>query len=241
MTSRPNSQDDDFRFEPVRGLPAVLPRGEKMLWQGSPSWKAVARRALSTRLVIGWSVFVIAMKLVEAAMGQASAAETASAIAWMVVLAALALAIISVVIWAATRETIYTITSRRVVLRFGLVADLTINLPYSKIDRADLRLYRDGTGDLPLGLSGTHSLSYVHLWPNVRPWRWQRPEPMLRALPEAAKIGALLGDALRADLERREAAPIPVRIPTEQIETSPASAPAMPTVPGFGQALPAGE
>ena len=27
---------DDFDFEPVRGLPQVLPKGERMLWQGAP-------------------------------------------------------------------------------------------------------------------------------------------------------------------------------------------------------------
>ncbi|MEM9764435.1 MAG: PH domain-containing protein, partial [Pseudomonadota bacterium] len=30
--------DDDFRSEPVRGLPALLPKGERILWQGAPSW-----------------------------------------------------------------------------------------------------------------------------------------------------------------------------------------------------------
>ena len=29
---------DDFAFEPRRGLPAVLPDGERLLWQGSPRW-----------------------------------------------------------------------------------------------------------------------------------------------------------------------------------------------------------
>ena len=34
--------DHDFDFEPIRGLPALLPAGEKQLWQGSPHWKSQA-------------------------------------------------------------------------------------------------------------------------------------------------------------------------------------------------------
>ena len=30
---------DDFDFEPVRGLPQVLPEGERLLWQGAPRWQ----------------------------------------------------------------------------------------------------------------------------------------------------------------------------------------------------------
>jgi hypothetical protein len=31
---------DDFAGEPIPGLPADLPEGEKLLWQGSPGWRS---------------------------------------------------------------------------------------------------------------------------------------------------------------------------------------------------------
>ena len=37
---------DDFAFEPVRGLPAVLPPGERMLWQGAPRWQDAEKQPL---------------------------------------------------------------------------------------------------------------------------------------------------------------------------------------------------
>ena len=37
---------DDFKFEPVRGLPEALPEGEHILWQGSPVPGRLARDAV---------------------------------------------------------------------------------------------------------------------------------------------------------------------------------------------------
>ena len=48
---------------------------------------------------------------------------------------------------------------------------------------------------MPLRLKGNDRLAYTHLWPHVRPWRFAHPEPMLRAVPEAAKTAATLSAA----------------------------------------------
>jgi hypothetical protein len=34
---------DDFKFEPIRGLPEQLPEGEHILWQGAPDPRVLAR------------------------------------------------------------------------------------------------------------------------------------------------------------------------------------------------------
>jgi hypothetical protein len=39
----------DFDFEPVPGLPAELPAGETMIWQGRPQWRSLAVRAFHIR------------------------------------------------------------------------------------------------------------------------------------------------------------------------------------------------
>ena len=38
-------------------------------------------------------------------------------------------------------------------------------------------------------------LGYALLWPHARPWRLSQPEPMLRAVPEAQDVAAILAEA----------------------------------------------
>jgi hypothetical protein len=40
-------------------------------------------------------------------------------------------------------------------------------------------------------------IAYLHLWPHARPWQLKRPQPLLRALPDAAR-GHAAGQAWRA-------------------------------------------
>ena len=60
---------DDFDFEPVRGLPQILPKGERMLWQGAPRWQDLAVHAFHARKVIwyfaGLTLLAGAMRLAE--------------------------------------------------------------------------------------------------------------------------------------------------------------------------------
>ena len=92
----------------------------------------------------------------------------------------------------------YTITNRRVVMRIGVVLEITVNFPFRVIESAGLRVYPDGTGDIPLLLAGEDRIAYVHLWPHARPWRAARPEPMLRGVPDAAHAADVLSRALAA-------------------------------------------
>jgi len=47
MTTRAVFSEHDS--EPVRGLPAVLPEGERVLWQGAPNWRSLALNAYHVR------------------------------------------------------------------------------------------------------------------------------------------------------------------------------------------------
>ena len=62
-----------------------------------------------------------------------------------------------------------------------------------------LRVFRDGSGDLPLQLQGGVRLAWLHLWPHVRPWRVAQPQPMLRGLREPERVAAIMKDAIAAD------------------------------------------
>jgi hypothetical protein len=96
------------------------------------------------------------------------------------------------------RTTVYTLTDRRVVMRIGIVLTMTLNLPHRQIDAAALRPGKDGHGDIALQLAPGVRIGYVHLWPHARPWQVRWPQPMLRAVPHASQVAALLAEALQA-------------------------------------------
>lgn len=102
------------------------------------------------------------------------------------------------------RTTVYTITSRRLVIRFGVALPMTINLPFSVIDAAGLRVYRDASGDIPLSLAAGERVSFPVLWPHVRPWRLTRAEPMLRCVPQAEHLSRIVAQALAVAASTRQ-------------------------------------
>jgi len=184
----------EYEYEPVPGLPERLPPGEKILWQGAPHWDVLARRAFHVRKVglyflalIGWNVFSDIQ----------SGGDPVVSAFWLVIAASLAIGLLSLLARAMARSTLYTVTNRRVVMRFGVALPMTVNLPFGKITGAALRDHHDGTGDIPLTLGPKAKASYLVLWPHARPWRFSPPEPMLRAIPEAQRVAQILATALR--------------------------------------------
>jgi hypothetical protein len=107
-------------------------------------------------------------------------------------------AVIALYCWGVERSTIYTITSRRVVMSFGLVVPMTVNLPFSRIASAGLKHHADGKGDLSLDLMPTEKMAYFMVWPHARPWRMARAEPMLRCIPNVDEAAGVLARALSA-------------------------------------------
>ena len=199
----------EYAHEPVRGLPGHLPAGERILWQGSPSWRPLARRAFHTHLVAAYFAVLVAWGGATAAMGHGS---LLSGVGVTAAVGVAALALLAGLAALAARATVYTITNRRVVLRFGIALPKCVNLPFAQIASAGLQVHADGSGDLPLAIARSR-LGWLHLWPNVRPWRLGTPEPMLRALAHPAEVAAILADALKAAQPRPTLAVVPASTP----------------------------
>jgi hypothetical protein len=181
-----------------RGLPEKLPAGERVLWQGSPKWKTLFRHAFHARAVgIYFGAIIVWGVLVAVHRGMGPSAVALSTVK-MIGLSLVPLAMMALYSWALQRSTIYTITSRRVVMSFGLVVPMTFNLPFSRIESAGLKTYVDGSGDLPLKLMPTEKMAYFMVWPHARPWRMARAEPMLRCIPDVGTAAAVLARALSA-------------------------------------------
>lgn len=176
-------------FEPIRGLPGDLPPGEQILWQGAPDTWAFARSALNTRWIAGYFAVLMVWALVNGTL--TGAALTAGFGALTIVLALAFAAMVA-------RTTVYTVTNRRVVLRIGVALSKCINLPLSQVASADLRDQGQGFGDIALVPAVRSGLGYAMLWPHARPLRFGKPQPMLRAIPAAAEVAAMLARATAA-------------------------------------------
>jgi hypothetical protein len=182
-------------FDAARGLPEPLPAGERVLWQGAPDWRTLAVRAFHARKLAVYFAAILALRGAYVLSAGGTAGEAAIAVLWLAPLAATGLGIVLFIAWLAARTTVYTITDKRVVMRIGIVLTVAFNLPLTKIASAALHLEKDGVGDIPLALAGKDRIAYLHLWPHARPWRLARPEPMFRAVPDAAQVAGILGDA----------------------------------------------
>ncbi len=197
-------------YEPVRGLPERLPPGEEVLWQGAPNWRALARRAFhADKVALYFALLLLWQAAVVFGQGRPPA-ELVSAAMWYVPMGAIAAGILAFFAWLNARMTIYTITNRRVVVKFGVALPMTVNLPFTLVRDVKLKSYRDGTGDLALELGGDERIFYLHLWPHVRRWHFTNPQPMLRVVPGVEEAGDRLVTALRRfHAEHPETAPRP--------------------------------
>ncbi|MBX9664254.1 photosynthetic complex putative assembly protein PuhB [Novosphingobium sp.] len=189
-------------IEPIRGLPGDLPPGEALLWQGAPDAWVFARSALGARWIGGYFALLVGWALVGGTPLGALITAGFGVLAMCLVYGFAALV---------ARSTVYTITNRRVVLRVGVALSKCINLPLVKLGGADLRTLGAGYGDIALSLDGPSMLGYAILWPHARPFRFAKPQPMLRALPNAAEAAGILAKATAAVVpvqQRSEAAPV---------------------------------
>lgn len=189
---------NEHEFEPVRGLPEVLPPGEQLLWQGAPRWQSLAIGAFHARKVGLYFAALIVIDAVASLVTGRPATAVAISAAGLVVLALAAVGLLALLAWLTARSTVYSITTRRLVMRFGVALPMSINLPFSVIESASMRTRRDGTSDLPLALMPGSRIGYLITWPHVRPWQFSRPQPMLRAVPDGERVAALLAAGLAA-------------------------------------------
>jgi len=196
MTIQSNGHEHEL--EPQYGLPERLPATEKILWQGSPDARALARSAFHIRKLALYFAALVALQAANVAADGASAADVLLALVWPAGLSALGLLGVWTLAWLTARTAVYTVTDRRVVMRIGIVLTLTFNLPLRTVESAAMRQGSGGHGDIVLALKGPDHIAWLHLWPHARPWHLTRTQPMLRALPQVADVAALLQRAWSA-------------------------------------------
>ena len=186
--------DSNITREPVPGLPERPPEGEHILWQGRPNWWLLSWESLSLPWVAGYFVFLAVWRFVAVSdlmpLGQAIGASLP-----FLILGGIVLALLVFVGWVQAVTTMYTVTNRRIAMRIGAALTVTLNLPYTQIANASLQERRGGHGTIALETMGSTRPSYLMTWPHVRPWHIRQTQPCLRAIPDAARVAALIADA----------------------------------------------
>jgi hypothetical protein len=198
MSAAPRPIYAEHDAEPVPGLPGHLPAGEAILWQGAPRFGGLARRAMHLGLIALYFGVLGAWRAALIMSDGGSVAEAAQGAATLGLVGAVPVALLAGYAWASARSTIYTITTRRVIIRTGVALPMTINIPFAVIGSAGVAAHGDGTGDVVLQVMMPHRVSWVALWPHLRGLHVARPQPMLRAVPQPEAVAQILGRALAA-------------------------------------------
>lgn len=209
---------DDFEVEPIPGLPSRPPEGELVLWQGSPDWKTFAVNVFHLRKIALYLGVLVLWQVAVSINDGHTTVETISRGMVFTVLAGIALAIVAGAARLYAKSCIYTITSRRIVIRHGVALPVTVTIPFKLIDKADLQLLPRGRGNIAVALhEGSHA-SLIALWPSTRPWRWLKPEPSFRAVPNAENVARLLARAIAQTVEGEVMTVVPERVTKNPVE-----------------------
>jgi hypothetical protein len=198
-------------YEPVPGLPAQLPEGETILWQGAPHWQTFARRAMRVRVVAGYFLLLTLWGLSGWISAGKPLFEIAVSTLRLGALAAAAIALLALFSWLVARTTLYTITTRRVVMRFGIALPITIQISFRMIESAGAHVWSDGTGDIAMTLIPGRRIGYLVMCPHARPWKMTKTQPCFRGIPDANAVASILARALAASASQpAKAITIPV-------------------------------
>ena len=194
---------DDFKFEPVHGLPEALPEGEHILWQGRPKTLRLAKDAWKLNWILGYFALLafwrVGVSSTNVSFNEALSHGLPFLLAGMVT-AALLVGMAAV----QARSTVYTLTNKRAAMRIGAALTMTLNLPYVCIGNANAKVRKSGLGTLTFEMIGDDRISYLMTWPHTRPWYITRTQPSFRAIPDAARVAAIFAEAAETRVSQPE-------------------------------------
>jgi len=200
------SDHDEFDWEPTPGLPARLPNGESIVWQGSPNWVQLARQAFHINKVALYFGVMILLDLYSTYKKGITLQTILEGPALTLILSLACMTILAGLAWLTSTITIYTLTNKRILIRFGIAIQLTLDIPINQVNSANMTKMRNGYGDIALTLNKKKRTSYIVLWPHVRPWRFSQPQPMLRAIDNVESVARHLEDVAGKELDLAETA-----------------------------------
>lgn len=189
---------------------------ETILWKGRPLFRAIARDVFHVRVVAAYFVGLVALDAFQAWSKHLPLTKAIHDSVPLVLALGVAGLIVGALTWLTTSTTHFTITDRRVILRYGMAITATLSLPNSQIVTAEIAVNGDHSGDIPLTLKAGNHMPYLKLWPFARPWRLSHPQPMLRGVPRVAVVGALLARSIAASQRAEQARISTVQMPVRE-------------------------
>lgn len=181
----------------LRGVSEPLPPGERVLWEGAPDAQALARHLFFVRPLTAYMALMVLWWV------GVNRAQVGTNTFWMTL--GMQLLLSGGLVFGArafaraiANGTTYAITDKRIVMKFGVVFPLTINLPLHYVQGASARQFPDRTGQIAVQLDGKQKLAWIVLFPHVKPWTLNNPEPLLRGLTDPVKVGEILREAVLA-------------------------------------------
>lgn len=197
-----------FSGKSTEALHARLPEGESIIWQGKPSWRALAAHGFHVKAVtVYFSLLIVWRVLMSLTMGHGLTYALNSAVS-CIVLGVAGVALFMLFAWAIARSSSYTITQNRVVITHGMALPKSLNLPFSAIDAASFTTFKDGSGDIAFTLPPKKNLAYLLLWPHVRAGRTTKSEPMFRCIAEPEAVAKVLANALAQNVKNVTSRPV---------------------------------
>ena len=191
----------EYEGEPIEGLPEVLPEGESLIWQGRPTVGAMLKRVFFVPQLALYFGLLIGGHTIYRLIESVAAAQVMGTLVWQTGLAATVLLLLVWLARAYARSILYTLTSERLVIRSGVALPMMVNIPIEQIISADLRVHRDGTGDIVLRASADRQLYWVLLWPNVSAWYSRPVRPCLRGLSQPNLAAKAFAEVASQQLE----------------------------------------
>ncbi len=178
--------------------PLHLLPGETILWEGQPDWRGLARSVFHIGFVALYFALLIAANAAAGWVRGFPPGKLAAALVPLAGLAVGSVGILSLFCWMMARTTVYAITTRRVILRYGVAFPATLSLPLRVIWSVSVRVNKAGCGDILLVLRKGEHAGFFRLWPLVHLQRSIRAQPVLRAVPGAGLAACLLSRTLQA-------------------------------------------
>lgn len=194
-----SGRNKDFDFEPVPGLPAPLPPGEEIVWQGKPNAMRLAREAFKINWILGYMLAIVVWRAGGAYADGGAGLMLATALPYAV-LAAAGYGVVYFLAWAQARGSIYTITTARVIIKAGAALPVTYNIPFVRIATARLEVKPGGSGTIAMELTDGASISVLTLWPHLRPGFAKVTQPAFRCIDNAGAVARILADQAQAKL-----------------------------------------
>ena len=190
---------DDFAFEPIRGLPERPPEGEVILWQGQPNWLRLTVDSLNLWWVLAYFIFLFVWRLIS--VSDLMPIDQALLVSFPFLALALIVALLLLLVgFIQAKATVYTITNKRIVMRIGAALTLTLNLPFTEIENAAIASTSKNFGRIAIDTKRDAKFSFLVLWPHVRAWHFKKPQPSLRCIPNATEVAEILANAAKARL-----------------------------------------